>query len=92
MAALASGAGDATCCALRQAALELDHAFQLRDDISDGSRMPAVFGKDRNKDIAKSTLVALLGPEGARLRLMQHLAAAHGQLRVALPLNEDVAQ
>jgi len=90
MAALAAGAGEATRCALRTAALELGQAFQLRDDIEDSHRQPAILNKDRNKDAGKSTLVALLGLEAAERRLAGHLAQAQCQLRVALPEDEAI--
>lgn len=88
MAALAAGADDATRCALRTAALELGQAFQLRDDIEDSLKTPATLGKDCNKDIGKSTLVALLGLEAAKHRLAGHLDEAQSQLRLALPDDE----
>lgn len=90
MAALAAGAGEASRQALRKASTELGHAFQLRDDIEDFAKTPAIFGKDRNKDAGKSTMVALLGPKAVEQRLAEHLAEAQAQLRVALPADESV--
>ena len=91
MAALTAGADEAVCSALRKAALELGHAFQLRDDIQDRTGTPASFGKDRNKDAGKFTLVALLGLETAHQRLASHLDEAQNQLRAALPPDETVS-
>ena len=90
MAALSAGAGDATRAALRTAATELGHAFQLRDDIEDCAKTPAIFSKDRNKDAGKSTMVALLGLQAVEQRLAGHLAQAEAQLRYALPADEGV--
>ena len=91
MAALTAGANEAVCSALRKAAHELGHAFQLRDDIQDRTCTSASFGKDSNKDAGKSTLVALLGLETARQRLASHLDEAQTQLHVALPQDESVS-
>ncbi|MDB5929663.1 MAG: Farnesyltranstransferase (Geranylgeranyl-diphosphate synthase)-like protein [Polaromonas sp.] len=91
MAALAAGADEQVRLALRQAASALGHAFQLRDDLEDGAQTPATFGKDRHKDVGKSTLVALLGREAVAQCLAGHLAQAETQLRLALPADAGVA-
>ncbi|MDB5884040.1 MAG: Farnesyltranstransferase (Geranylgeranyl-diphosphate synthase)-like protein [Polaromonas sp.] len=90
MAALSAQADEATRCALRKAALALGHAFQLRDDLEDGLKSPVPAGKDRNKDVGKSTLVALMGQEAAQQSLADHLAEAQSQLHSALPADEGV--
>ena len=90
MAALSADADETTRCALRKAALALGHAFQLRDDLEDGLTSPVSSGKDRNKDVGKSTLVALMGHEAAQQSLADHLAEAQFQLRSALPADEGV--
>lgn len=58
-------------------AVELGHAFQLRDDLRD--RDPES-GKDQGKDDGKSTLVALCGETRVRRRLQGHVMAAQGYL------------
>jgi|GEM_PF-42525 len=90
MAALSAGAGEQARAALRIAATELGHAFQLRDDIEDCAKTPATFTKDRNKDTGKSTLVALLGLNVVEQRLARHLAQAETQLGYALPSDQGV--
>ena len=92
MAGLAAGADEAVCSALRQAALELGQAFQLRDDIQDRTGTPAHCGKDSNKDAGKSTLVALLGLKPAQQRLARHLDEAHNQLHAALGPDQTVSR
>jgi len=90
MAALDAGASDAVRAALRAAALELGHAFQLRDDLHDGAKTPASLGKDCQQDTGKSTLVALLGQQAAEQRLAEHLDSAQTHLRRALPGDDSV--
>jgi farnesyl diphosphate synthase len=53
-------------------------AFQIADDILDVTASTAVLGKTAGKDVAqeKSTLVALLGLDGARRRLAEATEAA----------------
>lgn len=79
MAALASRASVGVAVGLREAAYELGQAFQLYDDLCDGDP-DAELGKDAGKDKGKSTLVALLGPEGAKHRLRHHLQRVEGAL------------
>lgn len=71
MAGLVAGANEAQQQSLRRFAIELGHAFQLLDDLTDGE--PDT-GKDAGKDAGKSTLVTLLGTEVTRRQLGRHLA------------------
>ncbi|PVZ20045.1 MULTISPECIES: polyprenyl synthetase family protein [unclassified Pseudomonas] len=80
LAAIASDACAATRQSLAGFATELGHAFQLLDDLADGS---ADHGKDAHQDLGKSTLVALLGVEGVRQRLQAHLRTADDHLACA---------
>ncbi|MAM00229.1 polyprenyl synthetase family protein [Hydrocarboniclastica marina] len=92
MAALAAGANEQQEAALRHFARELGQAFQLFDDLTDGSTGN---GKDAGQDAGKATLVALLGVEDARQRLARHLAEAERQLATVYgahqPLRKFVA-
>ena len=87
IAALACGATVATREAMRAAAQELGHAFQMRDDLEDGAEAQPgkAVSKDRNKDVGKSTIVALLGRDEVRRRLQTHLQNAQAQLVAAMP-------
>ena len=87
MAARACGATVATREAVRAAAHELGHAFQMRDDLEDGAEsLPGnAASKDRNKDVGKSTIVALLGRDEVKRRLQTHLLNAESQLAAAMP-------
>jgi geranylgeranyl diphosphate synthase type II len=74
-ASLASGAALAGMAAdglaeLRQAGLAAGEAFQIRDDLLDLEGDPEVMGKATGSDArrGKSTLLTVLGPEGARRR------------------------
>ncbi|MGM3386468.1 polyprenyl synthetase family protein [Stutzerimonas stutzeri] len=60
-------------------ATELGLAFQLLDDLADGLSAQQI-GKDSGKDVGKSTVVALLGPEAARQQVEEHLARADQHL------------
>lgn len=77
MAGLIAGASQAQQVSLRRFAIELGHAFQLLDDLLDGTSNT---GKDADKDVGKSTLVATLGAEVARKQLSRHLARADASL------------
>ncbi|WP_417791560.1 polyprenyl synthetase family protein [Stutzerimonas xanthomarina] len=64
---------------LKGFATELGLAFQLLDDLSDGLSTQQI-GKDSGKDVGKSTVVALLGPDAARQHVEDHLARAEQHL------------
>ena len=68
--------------ALRGYAADLGLAFQIQDDLLDVTGDAALTGKDLGRDVAagKATVVALLGTEGARARLAELRASAHGHL------------
>lgn len=80
LAAIAADARVATRESLAGFARELGQAFQLLDDLADGS---SEHGKDAHQDVGKSTLVALLGVEGVRQRLQAHLRSADDHLACA---------
>ena len=88
---LICGAVDGTLQMLRQGAFELGQAFQLRDDLEDGSETSgAIATKDQHQDDGKSTLVALLGRDRAALRLGRHLRDAEACLSRVL-VHDDTA-
>lgn len=89
MAALAAGASEAAMDALDRFALALGQAYQLCDDLSDGS---ATHGKDVHQDRGKTTLVSLLGPEEARRRLALQLEAADRHLGAVYGANSSFSQ
>lgn len=76
MAVTLAGADSRRRTALRTFAEHFGWAFQLRDDLLDGTGSMAVLGKDVGQDAGKSTLVAVLGRDGAILRLRRHVDAA----------------
>jgi len=80
MAAIAAGANAETRQALGAFALELGQAFQLLDDLQDSAKSDTVIGKDVGKDAGKSTLVAVLGCQGVKARLRQHVRNADQHL------------
>lgn len=88
MVAIAAGAEDSTRSCLRAAAVDLGHAFQLRDDLEDGADAQITITKDRNKDAGKSTMVALLGRDAVQELLDNHLILAETRLRQALPADD----
>jgi farnesyl diphosphate synthase len=69
--------------ALHGYAADLGLAFQIQDDLLDVTGDATLTGKDLGRDEAagKATVVALLGPAGARARLDALRASAHGHLR-----------
>ena len=77
MAAIAANASPTVRQNLRSFAQDLGLAFQLLDDLTDGDKYT---GKDRHQDQGKSTLVAMLGREGAERRLRDHLRSADAHL------------
>ena len=92
MAAIACDASGEARKAVRTAAAELGHAFQMRDDLQDGAEeAPAeACTKDRFKDTGKSTIVALLGRDEVQRRLAGHLHKAQLQLAFAMPADGQV--
>jgi geranylgeranyl diphosphate synthase type II len=85
MAAIIAQTDDAVARSLRAFALAAGHAFQIRDDFHDlPGTDSALTGKDTGKDLGKSTLLASLGLDEARLRLTGHLAEAERHLVDAL--------
>ncbi|MEG3131834.1 polyprenyl synthetase family protein [Pantoea cypripedii] len=80
MAAIAANASPAVRLKLSFFAQDLGQAFQLLDDLADGGQHT---GKDRHQDQGKSTLVAMLGAEGAERRLRDHLRSADAHLACA---------
>lgn len=78
--AVTAGAGEPARAALRHFARELGHAFQLLDDLLDGTSDPHLIGKDVGKDEGKSTIVQMLGASSARRRMERHLEAAGASL------------
>jgi farnesyl diphosphate synthase len=78
MGALLGGAPSAAIVALMQWASAAGLVFQLADDILDVTATSAALGKTAGKDIgqAKSTLVARLGLDAARIRLAAGIADA----------------
>ncbi len=87
-ACIAGAAADARQ-SLQAAAAEIGHAFQLRDVLEDSDDEAAGPAKDRHKDEGKSTLVALLGRDGATRRMHSHLAQAERHLREAFAHQPD---
>lgn len=75
-----AGARNGTRLRLRSFAEELGHAFQLLDDLLDGSKSAVAIGKDVGKDEGKSTIVSILGRTSVRHRIERHVESAHGSL------------
>lgn len=80
MAAIAANASDAVRARFRSFALDFGQAFQLLDDLADGL---TTTGKDSNKDVGKSTLASVIGHDGVRQRLREHLERADEHLSSA---------
>lgn len=80
MAAIAANASPTVRQNLSAFAQDLGLAFQLLDDLTDGDIHT---GKDRHQDQGKSTLVTMLGTEGAERRLRDHLRSADAHLACA---------
>ncbi len=80
MAAIAADATPQVRQTLSFFAQDLGQAFQLLDDLADGSKHT---GKDVNQDQGKSTLVQMLGVDGAERRLRDHLSSADAHLACA---------
>jgi len=73
MAAIAAGASDEVREQLRHCSFNLGQAFQLLDDLGDGS---AQTGKDPHQDRDKSTLVNVFGTQKSTKQLCDHLDVA----------------
>jgi geranylgeranyl diphosphate synthase type II len=80
LAAIAADAPPPVSERLRFFARDLGQAFQLIDDLTDGS---SANGKDPHQDKDKSTLVAVLGAESVFLRLREHVRSADQHIATA---------
>lgn len=80
MAAIAADASPQVRQRLSFFAQDLGQAFQLLDDLADGCKHT---GKDVHQDQGKSTLVQMLGADGAERRLRDHLRSADAHLACA---------
>lgn len=85
---VAQTGAEATQC-LRQFASAAGLAFQIRDDLLDAgmaSLLAAgdILDKDTGQDVGKATLPGAVGMEPARLRMVDELRQAAGQLQQAL--------
>ncbi|ORM70153.1 polyprenyl synthetase family protein [Pantoea rwandensis] len=80
MAAIAADATPQMRQKLSYFAQDLGQAFQLLDDLADGYKHT---GKDTHQDLGKSTLVQMLGADGAERRLRDHLRSADAHLACA---------
>ncbi|HSF96277.1 MAG TPA: farnesyl diphosphate synthase [Thermohalobaculum sp.] len=80
--AILGGASAAERARIRAYAEALGEAFQIADDLLDASGSEADLGKRVGKDAAagKATFVDILGPEGARARAADLVAAAAAEL------------
>lgn len=92
MAALACGANNVARAALREAAIHIGQAFQMRDDLEDKFDTDVKPMKDRNRDHGKTNMVSLLGRETVHIRMHQHLTRAVAHLRVGLPNHVRTAE
>jgi farnesyl diphosphate synthase len=75
-------ADNAALAAIERYGAAIGQAFQIADDLLDVEGDAATLGKAAGKDAAagKATLVAVLGPQGARARLDQLVADADAAL------------
>jgi len=80
LAALVADASPQARERLRFFARDLGQAFQLIDDLTDGS---ATTGKDAHQDKGKPTLVAVLGADKVYQRLHDHIHSADQHLATA---------
>lgn len=87
--AIASDASDITRQTLREFALDFGQAFQLLDDLHDGSHAT---GKDAHQDSGKSTLVNVLGHDAARQKLRDHIQSADRHLTLACLQGDAIRQ
>lgn len=77
--ALAAGAPAQAVSAVGEFARRIGLAFQIHDDLIDAAVI-ADSGKDLGKDAGMTTLVSVLGVEGAQAAVDAHLAAAGAAL------------
>lgn len=82
MGAIIGRAGAHERAALARYGVALGQAFQIADDLLDAEGEAATVGKATGKDAAKgkSTLVSLLGADGARARLKSLVARAEEEM------------
>lgn len=87
---LVGGAPASDLAALRQFGRHLGLAFQMVDDLLDATASTADLGKTAGKDAqaAKSTVVAVDGPESARQLAAEHTRSAMAALQ---PLTRDTS-
>jgi len=83
--AMAAGAPQATCEALRGYGADVGLAFQIYDDVLDATATSGQLGKTAGKDAAdgKSTFVTLLGASAARAEAERLATRAVDRLRQA---------
>lgn len=75
-----AGAGDAAVAAVGEFGRRMGLAFQIRDDLIDAEGSVEGAGKDVGKDAGMTTAVSLLGVDGARAAMEDHLAAGRAAL------------
>ena len=92
MAALACDTSDVSRATLQAAAADIGQAFQMLDDLEDGSQTLTIATKDHYKDVGKSTMVSLLGWEAVQQRMPKHLDDAVLHLRKALPDDDQMVE
>jgi farnesyl diphosphate synthase len=85
---------ESNLAALRAYGDALGAAFQLADDLLDAEGDAAIVGKATGKDheAGKGTLVSLLGPEGAREKLLDLKLEALAALAPFKPNDEILAE
>ena len=85
LGAIAARATPGRLAAVRGYGREIGLAFQVADDVLDVTGTSEELGKTAGKDaaVAKSTYVALLGIDGARVEALRLAAAAKESLRAA---------
>jgi geranylgeranyl diphosphate synthase type II len=75
-----AGASDAAVEAVGEFGRRMGLAFQIRDDIIDAEGSIDGAGKDVGQDADMTTVVSLLGVEGARAAMEEHLAIGQAAL------------
>jgi geranylgeranyl diphosphate synthase, type II len=81
--AIAAGADPASRKALSAFARSLGVAFQMMDDMLDATATREILMKDVGKDAGRTSVIQLLGADGARARIEAHLQAAFAALDAA---------